>query len=50
MDIAVRIILSIMTLLVALTLGFFIRYALVKRFKKASLGHHDRDLCPGGLR
>lgn len=40
MDITVRIILSILTLLVALALGFYIRHALVKRFKKASLGSH----------
>jgi small-conductance mechanosensitive channel len=39
MDISVRIILSILTLLVALALGVFIRYVLVKRFKKASLSY-----------
>jgi small-conductance mechanosensitive channel len=39
LNLAVRIILSILTLLVALALGFFIRSALVKRFTKASLGY-----------
>jgi small conductance mechanosensitive channel len=39
MDLSVRVILSLLIVLVALALGFFIRSALVKRFTKGGLGY-----------
>ena len=40
MNVTVRIILAILTLLAALALGLLVRHVLVVRFKKASLGYH----------